>query len=232
VSPSGTSFGSLHRRLRQQTVLRRLNTKHPPGKGPFAVRAAPVLSPWLPSVAPGSRGGGVLVSGAVRHVPPACSCAAGRPGEVSAPGLAVLLGPWWLPPWRGCGDPPGCCFPRSPSILHPTGAGAAQATPATTRRTLPPRKAPRKPGPVLLPPLPGRSGVTGILVSVTPDGAAPASNGRQRRPCRLLPCAAGFVQNPSSECPTTRLQSGTKHYGVYLANHDARAVLTRLESWR
>src|ERR1035437_1919579 len=184
VSPSGTSFGSLHRRLRQQTVLRRLNTKHPPGKGPFAVRAAPVLSPWLPSVAPGSRGGGVLVSGAVRHVPPACSCAAGRPGEVSAPGLAVLLGPWWLPPWRGCGDPPGCCFPRSPSILHPTGAGAAQATPATTRRTLPPRKAPRKPGPVLLPPLPGRSGVTGILVSVTPDGAAPASNGRQRRPCR------------------------------------------------
>jgi hypothetical protein len=62
--------------------------------------------------------------------------------------------------------------------------------------------------------LPGRSGVTGILVSVTPDGAAPASNGRQRRPCRLLPCAAGFVQNPSSECPTTRLQSGTKHYAV------------------
>jgi len=58
VSPTGAGFGSLHRRLRQQTVLRRLNTKHPPGKGPFAVRAAPVLSPWLPSVAPGSRGGG------------------------------------------------------------------------------------------------------------------------------------------------------------------------------
>src|ERR1017187_2038748 len=56
--PVATSFGSLHRRLRQQTVLRRLNTKHPPGKGPFAVRAAPVLSPWLPSVAPGNRGGG------------------------------------------------------------------------------------------------------------------------------------------------------------------------------
>src|ERR1035437_7860432 len=45
----------------QQTatcVLRRLNTEICPAKGPVAVRAAPVLSPWLPSVAPGSRGGG------------------------------------------------------------------------------------------------------------------------------------------------------------------------------
>jgi len=129
------------------------------------------------------------------------------------------------PGWRG-GAPPLAVSPAHRSRSR------RPATPATNSRTLPPRKAPRKPGPVLLPPLPGRSGVTGILVSVTPDGAAPASNGRQRRPCRLLPCAAGFVQNPSSECPTTRLQSGTKHYGVYLANHDARAVLTRLESWR
>ena len=150
-------------------------------------------------------------------------------------GLGRPSGPCasWLPPfawlWRSTGPP----FPALPlnSPAHRT-RSRRPATPATTRRTLPPRKAPRKPGPVLLPPLPGRSGVTGILVSVTPDGAAPASNGRQRRPCRLLPCAAGFVQNPSSECPTTRLQSGTKHYGVYLANHDALAVLTRLESLR
>ena len=132
-------------------------------------------------------------------------------------GLGRPSGPCasWLPPfawlWRSTGPP----FPALPlnSPAHRT-RSRRPATPATTRRTLPPRKAPRKPGPVLLPPLPGRSGVTGILVSVTPDGAAPASNGRQRRPCRLLPCAAGFVQNPSSECPTTRLQSETKHCGV------------------
>src|ERR1035441_4698437 len=68
---------------------------------------------------PGSPLGGVLMAGAVRHVPPAaqfrralsppvagsptCSGAARRPGEVSAPGLAVLLGPCagWLPPVHG-----------------------------------------------------------------------------------------------------------------------------------
>ena len=33
--------------------------------------------------------------------------------------------------------------------------------------------------------------------------------------CRLSPCAVGFVQNPSSECPTIRLQGETKHYGVF-----------------
>jgi hypothetical protein len=71
VAPTGAGFGSLHRRLRQQTVLRRLNTKHPPGKGPFAVRAAPVLSPWLPSVAPAAVAAVVVVSGAVRQGPPA-----------------------------------------------------------------------------------------------------------------------------------------------------------------
>src|ERR1017187_8398789 len=130
----------------QQTatcVLRRLNTEICPAKGPFAVRAAPVLSPWLPSAAPGSPLGGVLMAGAVRHVPPAaqfrralsppaagspaCSCAAGRSGEVSAPGLAVLLGraPVGCPPLRGCGGPRGRRFPRCPSILQHTETGAA-----------------------------------------------------------------------------------------------------------
>src|ERR1035437_9570141 len=33
--------------------------------------------------------------------------------------------------------------------------------------------------------------------------------------CRLSPCPVGFVQNPSSACPTIRPQSETKHYGVF-----------------
>src|ERR1019366_9055257 len=93
----------------QQTatcVLRRLNTEICPVKGPVAVGAG-VLS--LVAVRlPGSPLGGVLMAGAVRHVPPAAQFrralsppaagsptspgAARRPGEVSAPGLAVLLG--------------------------------------------------------------------------------------------------------------------------------------------
>src|ERR1039458_3572255 len=119
----------------QQTatcVLRRLNTEICPAKGPVAVGAG-VLS--LVAVRlPGSPLGGVLMAGAVRHVPPAAqfrralsppaagsptsSGAASRPGEVSAPGLAVLgrcaswLPPRWLGCWRGCGGPAGRYFPR------------------------------------------------------------------------------------------------------------------------
>src|ERR1039458_377436 len=93
----------------QQTatcVLRRLNTEICPAKGPVAVGAG-VLS--LVAVRlPGSPLRGGLMAGAVRHVPPAAQFsralsppaaesptspgAARRPGEGSAPGLAVLLG--------------------------------------------------------------------------------------------------------------------------------------------
>src|ERR1017187_8747486 len=84
----------------QQTatcVLRRLNTEICPAKGPVAVGAG-VLSLVAVRI-PGSPLGGVLMAGAVRHVPPAaqfrralsppaagsptCSGAARRPGEVS-----------------------------------------------------------------------------------------------------------------------------------------------------
>ena len=138
VSPTGAGFGSLHRRLRQQTVLRRLNTKHPPGKGPFAVRAAPVLSPWLPSVAPGSRGGGgprVGFRGArCRSLLPVPA----RPG-----GLGKFLrraSPSFLGrarvgclPWRGC----GAAEHHHLLFRQHTGAGAAskqhrQQTPAAS----------------------------------------------------------------------------------------------------
>src|ERR1035437_10095987 len=74
----------------------------------------PVLSPWLPSVAPGSRGGGgrgVGFRGArCRRRPPLLPALPGGRGKFSAPGLAVLLGrcAGWLP--RGvavtrCGAP-------------------------------------------------------------------------------------------------------------------------------
>src|ERR1035437_8073779 len=140
VSPSGPSFGSLHRRLRQQTVLRRLNTKHPPGKGPFAVRAAPVLSPWLPSVAPGSRGGGgprVGFRGARCRgllLVPVLPGGRGKFLRRASPSWAVC---GWLPRWPGCGLAvvvhQAAVSPRSRSTLqHSEQEPAARATPATT----------------------------------------------------------------------------------------------------
>jgi len=51
-------------------------------------------------------------------------------------------------------------------------------------------------------------------------GGGVCRNGRQRRPTSAA----------CSRVPTTRLQGETKHYGVYLANHRARARLTDLES--
>lgn len=186
VSPSGTSFGSLHRRLRQQTVLRRLNTKHPPGKGPFAVRAAPVLSPWLPSVASGSPDGGsgrgVRFRGA-RHFRRGLLVLLARPaGRCSA---SRLRGPGpcaggWLPPspWLGCAPPPGRRFLRSRSILQHTGAGPAPATPATSLPQPPPeRKAPWKPRADPLPPLPRRE--SRVVPVVRAAGGSVCQNGRQ-----------------------------------------------------
>ena len=166
VSPAVAAFGSLNRRLRQQTatcVLRRLNTEICPAKGPVAVDAGALSLIAFRRPRQPSCGGGPG-AGAVRHVPPAaqfrralsppaagspaCSCAAGRSGEVSAPGLAVLLGraPVGCPPLRGCGGPRGRRFPRCPSILQHTETGAAarqhrQQAPAAS----PKRKAPWKP---------------------------------------------------------------------------------------
>src|ERR1035437_1511247 len=157
VSPSGTSFGSLHRRLRQQTVLRRLNTKHSPGKGPFAVRAAPVLSPWLPSVAPGSPGcggRGVRSQGARCRWPhrwglllvPVLPGGRGKflrrasPSSWAGARLAALAVAWlWWSTRR--------LFPRAPAQLSSTQSRSQPpTTPATTLRRLPPeRKAPWKP---------------------------------------------------------------------------------------
>src|SRR5450756_2286625 len=117
----------------QQTVLRRLNTKHPPGKGPFAVRAAPMLSPWLPSVAPGSPGGGgrgVGFRGArCRRRPPLLPALPGGPGKLPRgprrpPGHARV---GYLP-WLGC----GVAEHHHLLFLQHTGAGPAPATPATS----------------------------------------------------------------------------------------------------
>ena len=188
MSPSGTSFGSLHRRLRQQTVLRRLNTKHPPGKGPFAVRAAPVLSPWLPSVAPGNRGGGgpgVRFRGArcrrrVLLLLPALP--GGRRNFLRRASRAWASAPVGCHRWPGSGGLPGCYFPRPRSILQHTREGAAarqhrQQAPATSPR----RKAPWKPraDPVAAVAAPRRES-SGVVLAVPPGGHA-SRDGRQRR---------------------------------------------------
>ena len=120
--PVATSFGSLHRRLRQQTVLRRLNTKHPPGKGPFAVGAGALSvvavrrarQPWgrwswcrcraprtaCRVVSPGAFAGGGGVSClflCCREVGGSFCAGLGRPSGPCAS---------WLPRlWLGCGGP-------------------------------------------------------------------------------------------------------------------------------
>jgi hypothetical protein len=176
------------------------------------------------------------MAGAVRHVPPAAQFrralsppavgsptspgAAWRPGEVSAPGFAVLLG-------RARGGCPlalavafqPCCCPRSSSVRQHTGAAASRPTTLATRsRSLLQKE--KRPG------SPGRP--VAAVARAIPEGSRgwfpwrrtagrPCLPGRTPASphlCRLSPCAVGFVQNPSSECPTIRLQGETKHYGV------------------
>src|ERR1035437_2729204 len=88
--------------------------------------------------------------------------------------------------WLGCGGPPGGCFPALPlnSPAHRRSRSTRPATPATALRGLPRKK------------------------------NYPGNPCRPAQPLLPVPCAVGFVQNPSSACPTTRPQSQTKHYGV------------------
>jgi hypothetical protein len=79
---------------------------------------------------------------------PTCSGAARRPGEVSAPGLAALLGRSRLaaPPWLGSGGPPGGCFPALPLNSPALRAGASrQQHWQQPSAASPKRKAPWKP---------------------------------------------------------------------------------------
>ena len=105
----------------------------------------PVLSPWLPVRRlrqPRWRWSWCLVPGcSVSAAAPTSSRAARRPGEVSAPGLAVLgRCAGWLPRlWLGCGGLPGCRFPRSRSILQHTGAGASPSN-TSNKLSQPPRE--------------------------------------------------------------------------------------------
>src|ERR1035437_5074021 len=190
VSPSGTSFGSLHRRLRQQTVLRRLNTKHPPGKGPFAVRAAPVLSPWLPSVSPAALLAAVVVVSAsavlgVGNGPHFFRrCQEGQ-GSFRA-GLAVLLAMHGLATSRGLAvawrSTTTCCFSSTQEQDQPRQHRQQLPAASPTKKSTDPGT-PCKPVAAVARAAPGVAG--GSRGVGLPDGAAPASNGRQRRPCRL-----------------------------------------------
>src|ERR1039458_7481753 len=189
---------------------------------------------------PGSPLGGVLMAGAVRHVPPAAQVSSGAfaaSGGVSClfrrgpggqrsfcaePRLLSCAVRGWLPPvawlWRGCCAPPRCCFPRTRSILRHTGAGAAtrqhrQQAPAAspTKKSFPGKRA-KDPLPPL--PVPRRESPV-VVVAVPPRRPRLAgTDASTAPPLPPTPCPVGFVQNPSSERPPTRLQSETKHYGV------------------
>ena len=141
---------------------------------------------------------------------PASSRAASRPGEVSAPGLAVLgRCAGWLPPvacveWRSTAP---CCFPRSPSTSPAyrtrSSRPATPATPATTATSLPqplPRKksTPETPyRPVAGVAAPRRESRVAVVAVLS---GRPCRQARTAVPphclCRLSPCPVGFVQNP------------------------------------
>ena len=200
----------------------------------------PVLCPWLPSVAPScrggrGRGGGVLVAGAVRHVPPAAqfrralsppaagsptsSGAASRPGEVSAPGLAVLLGPCagWLPPvarlWSSTG-PPSPALPLNFSSTQEQDQPRQhqQQTPAASPKEKSTLETPYRP--VAAVAVPRRESRV-VLVAVPTGGPClPGRTPASPHLCRLSPCAVGFVQNPSSACPRHVYRAKLKQRGV------------------
>src|ERR1017187_6549516 len=214
----------------QQTatcVLRRLNTEICPVKGPVAVGAG-VLSLVAVRLS-GSPLGGVLMAGAVRHVPPAaqfrralsppaagsptCSGAARRPGEVSAPGLAVLLGPCagWLPPvacpWRG-GVPPPAVSRAPAQFSGPQEQDQPRQHRQRASRSLSQeRKAPWKPRADPLPLLPCRAGSRRWLSWRSLRAAVPAGTDSSAAPLPLSPIPVSGRLRAKS----IRLQSETKH---------------------
>jgi hypothetical protein len=176
----------------------------------------PATRTRAPATVPG-RVSGCLVSTAGS---PTSSGAARRPGEVSAPGLAVLLGrcAGWLPPvaWLWCST--GLPFPALPlnSPAHRSSSQPRQhrqQAPAAspTKKSLPGKRA-KDPLPPL--PVPRRESPV-VVVAVPPRRPRLAgTDASTAPPLPPTPCPGGFVQNPSSERPPTRLQSETKHYGV------------------
>src|ERR1035437_4796211 len=126
VSPTGAGFGSLHRRLRNRLCSGGSTRNTLPARVPLLSVPPRCSHRGCRPSPPAAVAAVVVVSSAVRRGPPAaqfrralsppaagsptCSGAARRPGEVSAPGLAVLLGRArlaapvaWL--WRSTGPP-------------------------------------------------------------------------------------------------------------------------------
>jgi hypothetical protein len=130
----------------------------------------------------------------------------------------------WLPPvawlWRGCCAPPRCCFPRTRSILHHTGAGAAARQHRQQAPAVSPKKKSHTGNPVQTRcrRCPCRAESRGWFPwRPLPCGCACRTDASPAPPQPLVPWAVGFVQNPSSACPAIRPQSETKHCG---ANED------------
>src|ERR1019366_8880804 len=144
--------------------------------------------------------GGVFCAGPRR---PSGPCAGGGPR-----GLAMA--------WLWCST--GLLFPGLPP--HSPAHGGRSKPPANTGNKLPqplPRKkstleTPADPLPPL--PVPRRESPV-VVVAVPPRRPRLAgTDASTAPPLPPTPCPVGFVQNPSSERPPTRLQSETKHYGV------------------
>ena len=150
---------------------------------------------WLPSVAPGSRGGGgrgVGFRGAWcrRRVLLLLPALPGGLGKFLLRALPSWAGaPVGCPRWLGCGGPRACCFLRSRSILQHTEVAVARQHrqhrqhKATTHRRLPPqRKAPWKHRTDPLPPLPRRAGSRGWFSCRPLLGGRASRHGQQCHP--------------------------------------------------
>ena len=177
---------------------------------------------------PGSPLGGVLMAGAVRHVPPAAqfrralsppaagsptsSGAAWRPGEVSAPGLAVLLGRAQVAApvaWLLCST--ALLFPAlPPNFAAHRSRNSRPATPATNSRSLPHKeKHPGSPGRPVGGVARAAPGVAGGGRGGPSEAAVFAGTDASAAPPLLPIPVSGRLRAKS-----IRLQSETKHCGV------------------
>ena len=191
VSPAVAAFGSLNRRLRQQTatcVLRRLNTKHPPGKGPVAVGAG-VLSLVAVRLPGSPLGGGP--DGWCRA--PRTACRAVSPGAFAASGGVSCLflccrevgGSFCAGPRRPSGPCAGGCPRGLAVVLHRVAVSRAPAKLCSTQEQEQP---PGNTGNKLPQPPPKRKATllnrrAPVAAVVGPEVAGGSRGRRDGRPC-------------------------------------------------
>ena len=156
---------------------------------------------------------------------PACSRDARRPGEVSAPGLAVLLGRAWAAASRGV------AFPAV--VLHPAAVSHAPAQFSSTQEQ---ETAPAPPGNKLSQPLPRKKnypGNPGRPVAAVARAAPGVAGGSRGGPSRR-PMLAGMNASTAPPLPPTPCAGCVSRCGLRLGSFalPGRCSLRPHVTWR